>query len=439
MYLLHLSIILVIPTLGSLDEIPGDVGLVPPREGRRRNGRSGSQRPWTMERSGRYERTLISLYFNTVPPLLNASLILTMIEALIVFDLIYLTNRAGLVAYPEDFDNPRKGVRVKPPPLVGLYRLVRCIGHGTMGRVYEALDRYDDPVAVKLLAVEGTTLNRHEHDLDAEWESVERFFKEVTIVSLLSKDTDRIARYIDHGITQKDRVHYLVMELVNGETLEHRLEHHSVDIVEALKIASEILRALEPAHALGVVHRDLKPANVMLTASSLKVLDFGVARAFHGNTDHRILIGNLAHMSPEQAEQKGITLEKNPRRLITPASDIFAVGSILYTMLTGRSFFAGITIEEILQAHKETRITPYPAVNCDIPSSVWKILYHSLQHEPGKRMSAAAMRELVEAELRALAVTNDPLRKSSVTSRWDPNQAANDGEASKTLITRFAR
>ncbi|MBP9709485.1 serine/threonine protein kinase [Patescibacteria group bacterium] len=350
-----------------------------------------------------------------------------------------MTNRAGLIAYPQDFDNPRKGVRVKPPPLVDLYRLVRCIGHGTMGRVYEALDRYDDPVAVKLLAVEGTILNRHEHDLDAEWESVERFFKEVAIVSLLSKDTDRIPRYIDHGITQKDRVHYLVMELVDGETLERRLEHHSVDIVEALKIASEILRALEPAHALGIVHRDLKPANVMLVpGKGIKVLDFGVARAFHGNTDPRILVGNLAHMSPEQAEQRGITLEKNPRRLITPASDIFAVGSILYTMLTGRSFFAGITIEEIRQAHKETRITPYPAVNCDIPSSVWKILYHSLQHEPGKRMSAAAMRELIEAELRALVVTNDPLRKSSITSRY-PNRPANDGEASKTLVTRFVR
>lgn len=361
-----------------------------------------------------------------------------MIEALIVFDLIYLTNRAGLIAYPEDFDNPRKGAAVKPPPRVGLYRLVKCVGHGTMGRVYEALDRDDRPVAVKLLAVEGTILNRQEHNFDHEWESLERFFKEVTIAGLLSKYTDRVPCYIDHGINQEDGVHYLVMELVGGVTLAHHLEHHPVDVDEALKIACEILRALEAAHALGIVHRDLKPANVMLTTNSVKVLDFGVARAFHSNTNLHALVGNLQYMSPEQAEQKAVTLEKNPRRIITPASDVFAVGSILYTMLTGHPFFAGTTIDEIRQAHRSTRIASHPPVNCDISSSLWRILYGSLQHIPAYRMSTAVMRELVEAELRTRAAANDRFRTSAVIT-LDTNKPANDAKANDTLVTRFGR
>src|SRR5262249_26380096 len=157
------------------------------------------------------------------------------------------------------------------------------------------------------------------------------------------------------GMEEAEGRHFLVMELVAGETLAERLQRGSMQISEVLKIAHQIAEGLEAAHDKGVIHRDLKPANVKITPEGrVKVLEFGLAKAMDSSpanvdlsssptltmaaTNAGVILGTAAYMSPEQAN--GLPL--NTR------SDIFSFGSVLYEMLTGRQAFQGRTISEII-------------------------------------------------------------------------------------------
>jgi len=187
----------------------------------------------------------------------------------------------------------------------------------------------------------------------------------------LADDPDRLARFereakllasLNHahiaaiyGLDEQDGTRFLAMELVDGMTLETRLQDGALPMAEALRIALQIASALEAAHDKGVVHRDLKPANVMLTAANeVKVLDFGLAKAFAGDpnaaspahspalslamTQQGMILGTAGYMSPEQASGQATDQR----------ADVWAFGVVLYEMLTGLPVFTGESVPHIL-------------------------------------------------------------------------------------------
>ena len=219
---------------------------------------------------------------------------------------------------------------------LGSFEILGPLGAGGMGEVYRARDiRLDRTVAIKVLAP----------DLAGDPRSGERFEREARLISKLTHP--HICTLYDIGSAPIDggEVKFLVMELLEGETLAERLTNGALPVEQALAGALEILDALAAAHALGIVHRDLKPANIMLTKSGFKLLDFGLARlrapsARVGQagaaglddslTGQGAVLGTVPYMAPEQV--RGAEAE--------PRSDLFAFGAVFYEMLTGRRAFS---------------------------------------------------------------------------------------------------
>ena len=209
----------------------------------------------------------------------------------------------------------------------GPYEIVASIGAGGMGEVYKARDtRLDRLVALKRLRA----------DLAARPDGRARFEREARAISALNHP--HICALYDVGV--HDGVEFLVMELVEGETLAARLKKGPLPAHEALEYAAQITDALDAAHRKGVVHRDLKPANIMLTPQGVKLLDFGLVRLRDREpldsataaplTSEGTILGTLHYMAPEQLQGKDAD-----RR-----ADLFSFGAILYEMLTGTQAFA---------------------------------------------------------------------------------------------------
>lgn len=226
------------------------------------------------------------------------------------------------------------------------YEILEPIGRGGMGEVYRAKDsKLGRDVAIKVLPDE---FARDEGRL-------RRFQREAKVLASLNHPN--IASI--YGLEQSGDTHYLVLELVPGETLAERIARGPIPIDEALEIATKIAEALEEAHERGVVHRDLKPANIKITEDGkIKVLDFGLAKAFleevqeggaatsmsptvtRDATRIGVILGTAAYMSPEQA--KGKHVDKR--------TDIFAFGAVLFEMLSGKKAFPGDDVSEVLAA-----------------------------------------------------------------------------------------
>ena len=228
---------------------------------------------------------------------------------------------------------------------LGTYEITRHIGSGGMGDVYQAHDtKLGRDVAIKVLP----------EQFARDPERLARFQREAKMLAALNHPN--IAAI--YGLEQSGSTHYLVMELVPGETLRERtLGEHPVPVEEALIIARQIAEALEAAHGSEkvIIHRDLKPANVKVTPEGrVKVLDFGLAKAFASDTAtddpsnsptlsfnptmQGVIMGTPAYMSPEQA--RGQT--------VTKATDIWAFGALLYELLTGKQAFQGQDAGEIM-------------------------------------------------------------------------------------------
>jgi eukaryotic-like serine/threonine-protein kinase len=225
---------------------------------------------------------------------------------------------------------------------LGQYEIESKIGAGGMGEVYQARDsRLGRSVAVKVLP----------EAFASDPERIARFEREAKVLAALNHPNIAIL----YGFEQAADTHFLVMELVDGETLAARIARGPIPAGAALEIASQIAEALEAAHEKGIVHRDLKPANVKITAEGkVKVLDFGLARAIEtpaaqtnlsnsptlslAATNAGVILGTAAYMSPEQARG-----ENTDHR-----TDIFAFGCVLYEMLTARQSFQGRTVSDIL-------------------------------------------------------------------------------------------
>src|SRR3989454_10027375 len=246
-----------------------------------------------------------------------------------------------------------------------------------MGVVFRALDtKLQRDVALKLLP---------DHFAD-DPECLARFQREAQVLASLNHPN--IAQI--YGLEEFNGTRCIVMELVEGDTLEQRLKRGPIPIDEALPIATEIAQALEAAHERGIVHRDLKPANIKLTRDGkVKVLDYGLAKAFQEEQPTTlsnsptlvdasvpgVILGTAAYMSPEQA--KGKEADR--------ASDIWACGCVLYEMLTGHAAFEGETMGEILggvfKAEPDWRRPP-----AETPEAIRRLLPRWLPKERHPRL-----------------------------------------------------
>ncbi len=224
------------------------------------------------------------------------------------------------------------------------YSIVEKIGKGGMGEVFRAKDQVlGRDVAIKVLPEEFA------RDADR----VARFQREAKLLASLNHPN--IAAI--HGLEESSGTQFLVLELVEGETLADRIKAGAVPVEEALKLALQITEALEAAHEKGVIHRDLKPANIKVTPDSkVKVLDFGLAKAYAGDreevslsnsptlsdaaTQQGVILGTAAYMSPEQARGKAVDKR----------ADIWAFGCVLYEMLAGHAAFSARDVTDILAA-----------------------------------------------------------------------------------------
>jgi Tol biopolymer transport system component len=224
----------------------------------------------------------------------------------------------------------------------GSYEVKGLLGVGGMGEVYRATDtKLGRSVAIKTLPAE----------LASDKDRLARFEREAKLLASLNHP--HIASV--YGLDEHDGTLYLAMELVEGESLEATLRRGTLPIDEALRLALQIAEALEAAHGKGVVHRDLKPANVMVTPDGIvKVLDFGLAKAFSADpnrtivgqspalslamTQQGLVLGTAAYMSPEQASGQATDQR----------ADVWAFGVVVYEMLTGHPVFSGESVPHIL-------------------------------------------------------------------------------------------
>ena len=284
---------------------------------------------------------------------------------------------------------------------LGPYEIVEAIGQGGMGAVYRARDtRLGRDVAIKV----------------SDQKFSERFEREARVISSLNHPN--ICTLFDVG------PNYLVMELVEGETLAHRIKQGAIPLDESLTIARQIADALEAAHEKGIVHRDLKPGNVMIkddgpSGSTVKVLDFGLAKvaptaqsASDGDhpelsptlsmaaTQAGVILGTAAYMSPEQA--RGKPVDKR--------ADIWAFGVVLYEMVTGKKLFAGEDLTDTLASVVK--------VNPDLsgaPQQLHHVFTKCLEKDPRRRLrDIGDVWELLESDSAAVGVVQTSPARSAL-------------------------
>jgi Tol biopolymer transport system component len=266
---------------------------------------------------------------------------------------------------------------------IGAYQLHALLGAGGMGEVYRARDmKLGRDVAVKILPNVFTT----------DPQRLARFQREARLLASLNHP--HIAAI--YGLEDTDAVHALVLELVEGETLADRIRRGPLPLAEALTIGRQIALALDAAHAKGIVHRDLKPANIKITPEGVvKVLDFGLAKAAttetvsadlthsptttFGGTRDGMLLGTAAYMSPEQA--RGKPVDKR--------TDIWALGCVLYEMLTGHGTFARETMTDTLAAVVE-REPEWNALPPATPAAIVRLLHRCLEKDATRRLHDVA-------------------------------------------------
>jgi len=266
------------------------------------------------------------------------------------------------------------------------YRILKQLGAGGMGVVYEAQDsQLGRRVALKFLPPE----------MAQDSQLLERFQREARAASSLNHPNICTI----HAIEQHERRHFIVMELLEGETLAQKMTRHPMEMEKLLPLAIEIADALESAHAKGIVHRDIKPANLFLTErGQMKILDFGLAKiggsetaqgspvsqaetlvASYELTSPGAAIGTVSYMSPEQARGQ----------LVDARTDIFSTGTVLYQMATGTLPFQGDTAAVIFDAILNREPKPAAELNPSLPPDFVRILDKTLEKDRNLRCQTA--------------------------------------------------
>jgi eukaryotic-like serine/threonine-protein kinase len=269
-----------------------------------------------------------------------------------------------------------------PGTRLGPYEILGPLGAGGMGEVYRAKDtRLDRDVAVKVLP----------EQLSTSADFKQRFEREAKAISSLNHPN--ICALYDVG--SQDGMEYLVMELLEGETLSERLKRGPMTTEQVRRHGMEISEALDRAHRQGIVHRDLKPGNVMMTPSGAKLMDFGLAKPGSARsgasgltslptqttplTSEGTLVGTFQYMSPEQLEGKDADAR----------SDIFALGAVLYEMATGRRAFEGKSQISVMAAILEKEPVPMSEVQPMAPPALERLVQTCLRKDPEERLQSA--------------------------------------------------
>ena len=284
---------------------------------------------------------------------------------------------------------------------LGVYEVIASIGAGGMGEVFRARDtKLNRDVALKVLP----------DSFASDPDRLARFTREAQMLAALNHPN--IAHI--HGFEDGGSVRAIVMELVEGDDLSQRIALGAIPLDEALPIAKQIADALETAHDQGIIHRDLKPANIKLRSDgTVKVLDFGLAKALEpasatsanvtasptitspaAMTGVGVILGTAAYMAPEQA--KGRPADKR--------ADIWALGCVLYEMVTGLRAFSGEDVAETL-AHILTKEPDWTALPASTPTPIRRLLRRCLEKDRRRRLADAADARLEMDE--ALASSGD--------------------------------
>lgn len=256
----------------------------------------------------------------------------------------------------------------------GRFRIEAALGEGGMGTVYQARDEdLDDLVALKLLRPEVAAVPG----------ILERFRREVKLARRVTHPN--VARTFDLGLD--GQLHYLTMELLQGEPLSRRRAH---GLADALRIGTEIARGLVAAHAAGVLHRDLKPDNVMVEESGrVAITDFGIARgldADEGRLTLGVALGTPAYMAPEQVEG----------RPLDARADVYALGVLLYELLTGALPFAGDSVFAMAAARLHQPVPDPRDLRPDLPVAVAELVRSTMAKRREERPSAADVARRLE-------------------------------------------
>jgi serine/threonine-protein kinase len=272
--------------------------------------------------------------------------------------------------------------------MVSHYRILEPIGKGGMGVVYKAEDlRLGRQVALKLLP----------RFLASDSQALQRFHREARAASALNHPNICTVYEID----ESEGLHFIAIELIQGETLKQRIAKGPLEIPHALDIAIDICSALDAAHSVGIVHRDIKPSNVLLAEQGhAKLLDFGVAKrvgpGLEGQVESDLTVpatafelrltspgaalGTVAYMSPEQASGQEVDAR----------SDLFSLAAVLYEMATGKHPFPGADADEVLRAIKVKSPASMKQINPTIPAELVTILTKAMEKDRSRRYQAAA-------------------------------------------------
>ncbi|MBL9007842.1 MAG: protein kinase [Myxococcales bacterium] len=312
---------------------------------------------------------------------------------------------------------------------VGKYRVVRILGRGGMGAVYEAVHQaLGQRIAIKVLRPDLSSDTRH----------VQRFFDEARAVNIVQHAG--LIKVYDFGHLP-DGTAYITMELLEGETLQERINHHQkakqkMDLVEVLRISRQVSSALEAVHAKGIAHRDLKPANLFLvpdkeapSGERAKILDFGIAKFYDsgkddegaaGGASHQLttvgkLLGTPAYMSPEQC---------SGAEHIDGSIDVYGLGVILFQMLAGRLPFEAPHAVLLMTKHLTEPPPDLSEIDPSLPVPLCQLVHEMLAKERTQRPSMAQVviriEQLLESETGAASQQwrSQHRRRSRSRQRW---------------------
>ncbi len=348
-----------------------------------------------------------------------------MLEAAISADIRICTHCRASFRDPSLRVCPRDGAALTQwldDPMIGQvlgerYQIVEPLGQGGMGSVYLA-ERLPDELEVAVKVV------RPEHAGNATVH--ERFLREVRHTTSIS--SPHVVRIFDTGMSPDGRA-FLVMERLEGESLTECLRRPpQLRSLEALHVARDVALALEAAHATGVSHRDLKPDNIFLCRDgTVKVVDFGIAKAFAQEERHRVsepslteahrVVGTPVYMSPEVITKEGLS----------PASDLYSLGVILYEMMVGEPpFFEKDAIGTMYRhLHEQPRRLREVDPRLDIPGALETLVRDLLAKKPSDRpTSASDVVRRIEALMRIVSESRPAAATTAgdLTAVWDPVQ-----------------
>ena len=301
---------------------------------------------------------------------------------------------------------------------LGPYVITALLDAGGMGEVYRARDpRLSRDVAIKILRASALA--------DADWRI--RFDQEARAVSALSHPNIVTM----HDIGMEGGVAYMVMELVDGQTLDRMIPSGGMRVAEILRIGAQIADACARAHASGVIHRDLKPSNVIVQPDGrVRVLDFGIAKlmapedvargatADATGTSPGVVLGTAAYMSPEQAQGRGVDAR----------SDIFSLGAMLYEMCTGQRPFKGDSPVTVMAAVLQQEPSPLATARPEVPPELVRLVTRCLRKDPARRVQSMA----------DLKVALEDLRDDADSGRLTAQPAAAAAGATRRPLVLFA-